>query len=250
MRDALWFRSQQVEIVANGIPDPCPDFDEQVLLRRLRRLAARRALLSGQPVDGEARAEAEVFRIFYLAHCIRAKGVFDAVEGTLLAQARLAADNSPVRLHLTVAGAFLDPAEETELRALIAQSPAGGAAPIVEYAGFVSGEQKTGLLRGSDAFCFPTYYPAEGQPVNLIEAMACGLEIVTTRWRAIPEILPPDYPGFVPPRSPQAVADALIAAMTSDHAASLRGEFVMRFTEARYLQTLREVLGDLRPIAE
>src|SRR6185369_4795302 len=27
MRDALWFRTRQVEIVPNGIPDPCPDFD-------------------------------------------------------------------------------------------------------------------------------------------------------------------------------------------------------------------------------
>ena len=56
---------------------------------------------------------------------------------------------------------------------------------------------KTQALRDADLFCFPTYYLAENQPGNLIEAMAFGLPIVTTRWRSMPEMLPPDYPGLV-----------------------------------------------------
>ena len=34
----------------------------------------------------------------------------------------------------------------------------------------------------------------------MVEAMAFGLPVVTTRWRSIPEMLPPDYPGLVATR--------------------------------------------------
>jgi glycosyltransferase involved in cell wall biosynthesis len=245
MRDALWFCSRRVEVVANGIPDPCANFDGVVLPYRQKRLAARRALLAGQTPSADER-DACVFRVLYLAHCTREKGVFDTLEGVLLAQAKLIAAGSPLRFHLTIAGAFLDAEEETALRARFAQPDCAGPDSCISYVGFVSGEQKATLLRTSDAFCFPTYYPAEGQPVNLIEAMACGQTIITTRWRGIPEILPPDYPGFVLPQSPETVAEALIRALTQDAAAQLRHEFVTRFTEARYLQSLREVLSGIR----
>ena len=45
------------------------------------------------------------------------------------------------------------------------------------------GATKAALLRESDFLCFPTYYEAEGQPVNVIEALAFGLPPIVTRWR-------------------------------------------------------------------
>ena len=53
------------------------------------------------------------------------------------------------------------------------------------------GDQKEQALREADLFCFPTYYQNENQPVNLIEAMAYGLPILTTRWRSCPNSSPP-----------------------------------------------------------
>ena len=37
MRDELWFRSKNVELVSNGIPDPCPDFETSVLQREQKK---------------------------------------------------------------------------------------------------------------------------------------------------------------------------------------------------------------------
>ena len=39
--------------------------------------------------------------------------------------------------------------------------------------------------------------------------MAFGLPIVTTRWRSLPEMLPPNYPGLVDSQSPEQIAAAL-----------------------------------------
>jgi hypothetical protein len=61
---------------------------------------------------------------------------------------------------------------------------------------------------------FPTYYLGENQPVNLIEAMAHGLPIITTRWRSLPEMFPADYPGLVSIKSPERIAAAILNVMT------------------------------------
>lgn len=234
MRDALWFRTQRVEVVANGIPDPCPDFDTTLLPRRRARLEARRAWLTGRT---DPDTSTRTFRVLFLAHCTREKGVFDALEGVLLANAKLNAAGSPLRLHLTIAGAFFTDEEEREFRTRLA-----AAGESASYVGFVSGDEKTRVLRESDCLCFPTYYHAESFGLVVVEAMAVGMSIVTTRWHAIPELLPPEHPGFIPPRAPEEIAAALIRIATHDDAALLRAHFLARYTEARHIERLRTAL--------
>jgi glycosyltransferase involved in cell wall biosynthesis len=109
----------------------------------------------------------------------------------------------------------------------------------------VTGAQKAAAFREADAFCFPTYYQNESQPVSLIEAMAFGLPVLTTAWRSIPELLPADYPGLVGIRSPQQVAEALLNVMTSELGQSLRGIFLQKFTVEAYLQGMAEAFHSL-----
>ncbi len=218
MYDPLWFEARQVAVVPNGIPDPCPDCEERLLPRRLAR---------------------PLRRLLYLAHCTREKGLFDTLEALALYNQR----HPDAPLELTVAGAFLEEAEEQEFRTRIAQ---GDLASAVHYAGFVHGDEKVRLLEESDALCFPTYYRAEGQPVNLIEAMAFGLPIITTRWRAIPEILPADYPLSVPPQNPEKMADALEALCALRPQAALRAEFTRKFTLTAHLDSLLQALRQSR----
>ena len=245
MRDALWFRTGRVEIVANGIPDPCPDFDSAVLPRRLARLAARLALLAGiAPTDAvrtAAGGDPEIFRVLYLAHCTREKGIFDTLDAVALVNARLAATHSPLRVQLTVAGLFVRDTEEAEFQARAALPDLAGA---VRYAGFIGGGEKAALLRDSDCLCFPSYYHAESFGLVVVEAMAAGMSVITTRWRALPELLPADYPGFVPVRAPAAVAQALVEAPAWD-ATALRPEFLAHFTEQQHLKVLRDAMQSL-----
>ncbi len=118
---------------------------------------------------------------------------------------------------------------------------------MVQYLGFVSGEQKHQLLREADLFCFPTYYENENQPVNLIEAMAFGLPILTTRWRSLPELFPANYPGLVNVRSPEQVADRMLALIAIETGEGFRDIFLRNFTLERHLSALADAFKQVEP---
>lgn len=236
-RDAEKLMARRVVLVAGGIPDPCPDFAAQLLPRRRVRAAALNQMLAGN-FNGVSEAD-KIIRVLFLAHCTREKGLFDAVVGVMLANEKLAVEKSPLRFRLTLIGAFPDDAEKKELSETIQRY---GLHATVEVLGFVSAERKFQALRDADLFCFPTYYLAEGQPANLIEALAFGLPAVATRWRAIPEMLPPDWPGLVDPKSPAQIAAALRHLAARDLAGPLRELFLRRFTVERHLAGMAEAI--------
>jgi glycosyltransferase involved in cell wall biosynthesis len=243
--DAEKLFPKKIEVVSNGIPDPCPDYERDLLPQRRARLEARRQLLAGQSVSGELKAQTggdpQVVHVLYLAHCTRQKGAFDAMAGVTLANKKLAEQRSPVSLRLTVTGTFVTPTDEPEFKKLMADS---AVASCVNYVGFVQGKEKENLLRSADIFCFPTFYPNENQPVNLIEAMAFGLPVLTTRWRSLPEVFPEGYSGLVDVRSPEQIAGGLIELLTED-GENLRRLFLKNFTLDSYLSGLATAFHSL-----
>ena len=242
--DAEKLFPKRIEVVSNGIPDPCHDFESNVLPRRKARLDVRRRLLAGEALSAQKQAETgnpQIVRVLYLAHCTREKGAFDAMTGVALANKKLTAQHSPLSLRLTVTGTFVTPDDKMEFEKLMKDA---AIAECVEYAGFVAGAQKEQLLREADIFCFPTFYPNENQQVNLIEAMAVGLPIVTTRWRSLPELFPAGYAGLVDIRSPEQIADGLVESLTED-GENLRGLFLKNFTLESYLSGLANAFHSL-----
>ncbi len=272
--DAEKLFSRRIVVVNNGIPDPCPNFTQDVLPRRRARLAARQKLLSGTeltPADLQGSGgDPHLFKVLYLAHCTREKGLFDTMDAVALANRMLAQARSPILIHLSVAGDFINAAERQEFQQRLAQpdlrlpptrqeGPNHGrskdldafpGSPCVTYAGFVFGPAKERILTESDCFCFPTYYYAESFGLVLVEAMAFALPVITTRWRSIPELLPQDYPGFVDIRSPRQVAERLQAVLTHPTSGEeLRQIFLRNFTLEHHLAGLASAIRstDLTP---
>lgn len=216
--DAEVLRPRSVVVVSNGIPDPCPDFAQS--------LAARRAGIAALPD----------VRVLFMAHCTRDKGLFGALEAVVSANRM---SRSGRRFRLTVAGSFLSASEETEFQTRVNQADVAG---CVEVVGFVSGAEKDRLFREADVFLFPTYFANEGQPLNLIEALAYGLPCVTTRWRSIPEYFRADYPGLCVPRDVPALAQALHSVVEHVDGRGLRLEYEQRFAVGPHLRCLAEAM--------
>ncbi len=246
MADAEKLLPQQVRVVHNGIPDPCRDFAETVLPRRQARFAARAKLIAGQKLEPADRqntgGDPELVRVLYVAHCMAEKGLFDAMQAVVQANQTLAARQASLRLKLVVAGTFVNREERAEFDRLMTD---GRFAEAVQYLGFVAAAVKDKAFREADLFCFPTYYLGENQPVNIIEAMAFGLPVVTTHWRSLPEMLPANYPGLVSTRAPEQVAEALLTLASRESGEGLRHAFLDNFTVERHLDSLAEAFASV-----
>lgn len=67
--------------------------------------------------------------------------------------------------------------------------------PGVEFPGWVRGRDKKKLLRESAVFLFPSY--KEGMPIAVLEAMSCGMGIVTTTAGGIPQLIHHQESGYL-----------------------------------------------------
>jgi glycosyltransferase involved in cell wall biosynthesis len=238
--EKIWPR--RIAVVANGIPDPCPQFETEVLPRRQARLSARRKIINGATLthtESEQAGGAQTVRVLFLAHCTRDKGLFDAVHATLLANEQLRQEHSPLTLRLAVAGSFQTAEEKREFDRL--RSMPGGHA--IHYLGFLQAPNKAQALREADLLCFPSHW--ENQPVSVIEALAFGLPTVISRLPSVQEMLPPGYAGVADLKNAEQIAAALLESIQYSDFACLRRHFVEHFTDANFYTHLATELRTL-----
>jgi len=133
----------------------------------------------------------EPVNILYLSNLIESKGVFD-----LLAAIRQLKYEYGISVSAVFAGKFLASSDdrivssaedmESHFFTLIKRYQIE---ECVEYLGEVSGDAKWKLLDKCHFFVLPTNYVNEGQPISIIEAMAYGCPVVSTPFRAIPDLV-------------------------------------------------------------
>ncbi len=75
--------------------------------------------------------------------------------------------------------------------------------------GYLTGSALRQVYRSAQVFVLPSWQ--EGLPYSLLEAMAVGLPVITTSLRGMADIIEEGRNGYlVPPRQPDALADALV----------------------------------------
>lgn len=107
----------------------------------------------------------EAPQLLFLGAIIKAKGVYDLVESFKLLKSQ------GLEPHITMAG-------DREIDQVKAHCKGAGVEGLFEFPGWVSETEKLSLLWRSDLLVLPSY--AEGLPLCVLEAMACGLPIVCT----------------------------------------------------------------------
>lgn len=90
-----------------------------------------------------------------------------------------------------------------------------GLSKNVSFSGWVSEEEKIKLLRESRVFVNSSFN--EGGPRSAVEAMACGLPIVTTRVGLMLDIVEDGKNGFFCDWNPNDMADVLVRTIHNDH---------------------------------
>ena len=71
-----------------------------------------------------------------------------------------------------------------------------------KYRGVIHPEDIPDVLVAHDVLLLPSYWKSEGYPGIAIEAMQCGIPVIATKWRSIPEVVEDGKSGLlVEPRS-------------------------------------------------
>lgn len=142
------------------------------------------------------RQESECFEVLCIGRLVHLKGQSLLIE----ACAQLREKGLPARVTLVGAGP-----KRADLEALCGRL---GVQDAVVFTGAVGQDDLRCLFTAADVLCLPSF--AEGLPVVLMEAMAYGVPVVTTRIMGTPELVEDGVTGLlVPPGRVDALSAAL-----------------------------------------
>lgn len=218
--------SPKLRVVPNGLPGPAPSADHEPA-----------------PIE-----EGGTVRVLYLSNLIESKGYIDLLQAIPILRDEYGVDD----IVFDFCGEFLtNPVDDERVTSregarrwvddFIRENRL---ADVVHFHGPVTGSRKESLLRAAHIFVLPTYYSNEGQPISILEAMAHGTVVVTTPYRAIPDMVADGATGiFVEPRNPRSIAAAIYGIATDPDRRMRMGRAAIarvrdRFTSAQHVSAL------------
>lgn len=135
----------------------------------------------------------KILHVLYLSNFIKSKGYPLVLE--LAKKEKTMVDlGEEKKFHYDFAGKFFSTDDENYFYNYIKEH---NLEEFVTYHGVVSGKEKNNLLKLCAIFALPTYYPNEGQPISILEAMGNGLFIFSTNHAGIPDIVHDNRNGLL-----------------------------------------------------
>jgi glycosyltransferase involved in cell wall biosynthesis len=156
-------------------------------------------------------------KVLFLARLLRPKGIHEMLAAIVrmnreTADAAVCDTRAEIRLVVAGDGPELEPARRFAAEQQLAN---------VDFLGQVSGDAKLHLLKEASVLCLPSKH-GEGMPNSVVEAMAFGLPIVTTRVGGIADFFRDGVHGYaVAGADPAGIATALRKLLESSAAARI-----------------------------
>lgn len=209
-------------------------------LRRDTRLIPNAIDLTAYHAAAQKRERSWPMRLVYAGRLAEDKGLFEAVEAIGLL--RREGESRDIRFYIAGSG----PAEG----ALREQVEALKLEDNVTFVGPLSGNALTQFWLDADLFLFPTFHQ-EGLPYAVLESLAAGTPVVTTRVGGIPDVVEDGIHGvFVAPRNPRMLAGVLKALLHDpDRVGWMAGKCIERAREfygvERMTRQMRDVYNEV-----
>ena len=128
---------------------------------------------------------------------------------------------------------------EKELKAIIERR---GLGHRFRFPGVYPHEQMPSLMRACDIFCLPSW--REGWPLTAVEALTCGRPVVGTEVGGIAELIDSPKIGILcPAGNPQALAGALIQALTREWDANWIAQSAERYSYKKLIRDIESIYG-------
>jgi len=134
------------------------------------------------PPNGYAHSNGMEIKIVTLGYLGYQKGTFDIIEAAVKIKEILP----------SIQFVFVGGGEVEKFKAIAAQKQLSD---NTHFLGRVDDRERIVQLHSSDIFLLPSY--AEGQPIALLEAMAAGLPVISSKVGSIPEVVKEGINGFL-----------------------------------------------------
>lgn len=231
--DALFANGQGVsDAVSQASGRPCQTAHGVVDLDVFQPVAAK------EPLRRELGLPVDAIIMLYAGNLIREKGLYELLD----AFERVLPKSTDALLVMCGRGT-----EEERLRVRV---DAKGLGASIRLVGQIKPEVMPQWMQASDLFVLPSYH--EGMPNAVMEAMACGLPVISTKVGGLPAAVG-DSPGavLVEPRSVSDLADAMLQlcldpSLRQQMSAATRETAVARFGINRNAEKIIEHLSRLR----
>jgi glycosyltransferase involved in cell wall biosynthesis len=192
-----------------------------------------------------------VVKITYLGNLLESKGIFDLLEAI-----KIVKENARNKFIVNIAGKFSKDSStglslrEHEIRF---GNYLKELDDVVNYIGEIKEEKdKFELLKNTDIFVFPSWYPIEGQPLVILEAMSCGCPVISTKdVGVIDETVIDGVNGLlIEKRNIKQLADAIIKLIQDRGLRMKMGEeskkrFCELYTLEKHIKKFKEILKEL-----
>lgn len=220
--DSTNYRAKREYLVANCAED---EFD------RFASPAAHKAADNTAPLQ-----------LLYLGTVCETKGILDLLDACSLLK------KNQVAFHLHVVGGFQPEVFSADVAAKIAEYQLDES---VTLHGQLTGDAKFQRFADADVFCFPTFYPSEGFPCVVLEAMAFQLPVVATRWRGIRSIVKHEETGYLVDIHDTASIASVLEQLDSDldlrerWSQAGRQQFLAEYTIEKHIENMERVFLDV-----
>lgn len=168
----------------------------------------------------------ETINLLFMGSIDRRKGILDLLKAVKKSK------NDKIRL--TVCGKVTEEAVGKEFNELKEDEK-------IKFLGYTTGEEKMSLLMKSDVLVLPSY--GEGMPIVIMEGLAAGNMIISTRVGAVPEIIsssngvlikPGDIDGLIE------ILDSLLKEKLKEYIA-VNVSYSLNFSLDNHLQKIRRI---------
>jgi glycosyltransferase involved in cell wall biosynthesis len=185
--------------------------------------------------------ENETPQILFLSNLIESKGVFVLLEALRILKQKgvcffcnLVGGEGDISNHI-----LSDKVNKLELT------------DVIKYHGKKYGRDKLNLFNQADLFVFPTFYHNECFPLVLLEAMMCGLPVISTNEGGISDIVKHNKTGFiVEKQNPTQLAEKMEWLIKNPQLAKKMGkegqnQYNKKFTLERFENRFVEILNSV-----
>ncbi len=163
--------------------------------------------------------------LLFLSRVLRAKGIFETLGAYALVKAKHPA------LRLIVAG---DGEDLAEAKRVVASK---GLADV-SFVGFIHDEQKKKVFLESDIYILPTSY-GEGLPISMVEAMLCGLPVITRPVGGIRDFFEHEAMGFMTEGLDERELSSFIEQLVSNKEQRMKiSLYNHRYARARFMSAM------------